>query len=705
MYETEPLVTIGEAIATIQEKETLFQTIHSQLKKWFDYHLCGIIQIDTEKGIGNVFWTGSEIPAGIRAELRHPMDFQINLLSAPPLLFDFEAPKVIRTSFEVSNFPEEFSDSAEAIKVIGVVETVYIPLLFGGILQGFLILGCRKPMSIPDDQFPLLLAIGNLMASAVINTRNYQEIKQRQQFFSFQLEFTNKILSVINQPDVFLHLAYELNTRVEFDFFNIVVVSNTFEANLEVSFLKDTDGVFRFFRLPEGVMLDANEITRHIDIFNSKQKVLRLNDEDINMIASKKEYQSHLLNKLPLNGGVFVSLRSDADAEIIFFLGSSKHDSFTPTELELLQLMVPQLQLILENYYAFAEINTLRSQLEQEKLSLLGEMSEKMHGKGFIARSDAMIATLRRVKQVAPIDTTVLIQGETGVGKELVAVALHNNSSRTKGPLIKVNCAALPSQLIESELFGHEKGSFTGATERRIGKFELANGGTIFLDEIGELPLEVQAKLLRVIQEKEFERIGGRSVIRTDVRIIAATNRNLENESAQGRFRSDLFYRLNVFPIDIPPLRDRRDDIPEFVNFFIEFYCRRIGKPVIRVNEPDLMRLLDYQWPGNVRELEHIIERSVVISNGSFLDLADFRPAPHLQKISNQLQNFKTLEELETEHILQALELTQGRVSGEKGAARLLGINGKTLDSRMRKLGMRREIKIKVERPSHNESD
>lgn len=700
MHETELLVTIGEVIATIQEKETLFQTIHNQLKKWFDYHISGIIQIDTGKGIGNIFWTGSEITTGNGALLNHPSDFQIKTLSEPPLFFDLEAPKVIRAPMVVSGFPEEFRDSAEAIRAVGIIEMVYIPLLFGGALQGFLILGCRRPMSIPDDHFPLLLAIGNLMASAVINTRNYQDIKLRQEFFSFQLEFTNKILSVINQPDVFLHLAYELNTRVDFDFFNIVVISNTFEARLEVSFLKDNEGAFRFFRLPEGVMLDSNEISRHIDIFNTRQKVFRLNEEDINMVASKKEYQNHLLNQLPLNGGVFVSLRSDADAEIIFFLGSSKHDSFTPTELELLQLMVPQLQLILENYYAFAEINTLRSQLEQEKLSLLGEMSEKMRDKGFIARSEAMISTLRRVKQVAPIDTTVLIQGETGVGKELVAVALHNNSLRTNGPLIKVNCAALPSQLIESELFGHEKGSFTGATERRIGKFELANGGTIFLDEIGELPLEVQAKLLRVIQEKEFERIGGHSVIRTDVRIIAATNRNLENEAEQGKFRSDLFYRLNVFPIDIPPLRNRREDIPEFINFFIELYCRRIGKPTMRVSETDLPRLLDYRWPGNVRELEHIIERSVVISNGPFLDLSDFRPAPHLQNIRHQLQSFKTLEELETEHILQALELTQGRVSGEKGAARLLGINGKTLDSRMRKLGIRREIRIKVDKQS-----
>jgi len=303
---------------------------------------------------------------------------------------------------------------------------------------------------------------------------------------------------------------------------------------------------------------------------------------------------------------------------------------------------------------------------------------------------------LFRVKQVAPTDTTVLIEGETGVGKELIAKAIHFNSPRSSGPVVMVNCTTLPPNLIESELFGHEKGSFTGATERRIGKFELANGGTLFLDEIGELPIDLQSKLLRVIQEKEIERIGGKQTIPVNVRIVAATNRNLEEETKAGRFRNDLYFRLNVFPLVIPPLRERPDDIPVLVRHFIEIYGRQLGKPNLRISEMDLQKLMSYQWPGNVRELEHTIQRAVIISTTNFLDLSDFQPSPSLMHVDELKRNIKTLKEVEAEHIVHALRLTNGKVSGENGAAKLLGLNPKTLDSKMRKLGIKRELNIKL---------
>lgn len=704
MRTTDSVIVISEAIATIQDKEELFRTIHDRLKQWFSYQLSGIIQISEQKRESRIFWTGTEIKQELLSELNNTLSLSYDQLSREPFLFNLKNPKVQRlTTIEnLAMLPPEMVVSAQIIISQEIKELVYVPLLHRGELQGYLILAFRNYHSVADDQFPLLTVIGNLIASAVINTRNYEELSQREHFNKIQLDFTNKMLSVINQPDVFLHLAHELDKHVPFNLLNLIVISKAFEANHEVSYLKNESGLFRFLRIPDRIKLSAFEITSFTNLGTLKQKVFKMTPEELAALVNRIEIEQNPIYKLVVRGAVFIPLKSDPEGEIVLFLASSEENPFNANEVETLQNLIPQLQLILENYYAFTEINSLRNQVEQEKISLLMEMSEKNHDNLFIAQSEAMIKVLRRVKQVAPIDTTVLIEGETGVGKELIASALHNSSSRSGGPLIKVNCAALPAQLIESELFGYEKGSFTGASERRIGKFELANGGTIFLDEIGELPLEMQSKLLRVIQEREFERIGGRSVIRCDVRIIAATNRNLEKEAEAGRFRSDLFFRLNVFPIALPPLRERREDIPGFVNFFISKHCRRIGKPVMKVSDQDLYRLSDYQWPGNVRELEHTIERAIVISQGKQLDLADFRPAPHLVKTDNLLKNFKPLQEVETDHILLALELTQGRVSGEKGAAKLLGLNGKTLDSRMRKLGIRREIQVKIERKDHS---
>ena len=298
---------------------------------------------------------------------------------------------------------------------------------------------------------------------------------------------------------------------------------------------------------------------------------------------------------------------------------------------------------------------------------------------------------------MAPLDATVLILGETGTGKELIAKAIHNLSNRKENAFITVNCAALPVQLIESELFGHEKGSFTGAIEKRIGKFEVANGGTIFLDEIGELPLEIQAKLLRVLQEKEFERLGGKSTVHSDVRIVAATNRNLEKEVEQGKFRSDLFFRLNVFPIIVPPLRERKDDIPLLIKYFIDKYSKKLGKEVKSIKKSDLDILLKYDWPGNIRELEHIIERAIIVSEGSNLNFEKLFGG-NIRQTEPDFQSFKTLVENEKEHIINALKIANGKVTGENSAAQLLGINGKTLGSKMRKLKIKREFVITAER-------
>jgi transcriptional regulator with GAF, ATPase, and Fis domain len=297
------------------------------------------------------------------------------------------------------------------------------------------------------------------------------------------------------------------------------------------------------------------------------------------------------------------------------------------------------------------------------------------------------------VSKVAPSDSTVLILGETGTGKELIARAIHNNSPRKNRLMVKVNCATLPVNLIESELFGHERGSFTGATERRIGKFELANNGTLFLDEIGDLPLELQAKLLRVLQEKEVERIGGKNPIKVDVRIIAATNRNLDMETAEGRFRSDLYYRLNIFPINLPPLRSRIEDIPLLTAHFIQRFSKKMGKQIDKISNSELQELLRYSWPGNIRELEHLIERSVLLATGD--TIMNISLPSSRQQEANQLSQayfcLKTIDENERDHILNMLKYCKGKITGEGGAAQKLGVPNSTLSSKMKRLHINRE--------------
>ena len=301
-----------------------------------------------------------------------------------------------------------------------------------------------------------------------------------------------------------------------------------------------------------------------------------------------------------------------------------------------------------------------------------------------IGQSDGLEYVLYRAEHVAPTNTTVLILGETGTGKELIAAAIHNMSPRKERPLITVNCAALPGNLIESELSGREKGAFTGADTRQVGRFEVAHGSTICLDEIGELPLEMQAKLLRAVQHSEFERLGSSHTIKVDVRIIATTNRNLEEEVRKGRFRQDLYYRLNVFPITVPPLRQRKEDIPLLVQAFVERYSRKLGKQITSIQKETMKALQDYPWPGNVRELESIIERAVILCPGPVLQLADKLEISSLPLSSTM----RTLEETERNQIFKILSETRWCIEGKEGAAAILGLNPSTLRARMHKLGI-----------------
>jgi transcriptional regulator with GAF, ATPase, and Fis domain len=409
------------------------------------------------------------------------------------------------------------------------------------------------------------------------------------------------------------------------------------------------------------------------------------------LVSDTFKVASNLIYPLKLaRGGTF----------ILSFYSRNEHN-FYPDHLALLKRLEQPLTLNLDRLLAFEEIAKLGEQLQQENHYLQEEVKTTANFEQIIGTSPSLLKVFDQVSQVASADTSVLILGESGTGKELFARSIHNLSPRKAKLLVKVNCAALPANLIESELFGHERGAFTGAVDKRIGKFELAHGGSIFLDEIGEMPLELQAKLLRVLQEKEIERLGGKGPIKTDVRIIAATNRNLEKEVAEGRFRLDLYYRLSVFPIILPALRERTEDITLLANFFARKFCKKMNKPFHGIKDKAMQELLQYDWPGNIRELENVIEQAVII-NDRQSPLEWGRPLVNklgntnsLTQVSTPSSTPKTLldvkrlqQDTEREYIITMLRKANGRIRGRNGAAELLNIKPTTLESRMEKLGI-----------------
>jgi PAS domain S-box-containing protein len=337
------------------------------------------------------------------------------------------------------------------------------------------------------------------------------------------------------------------------------------------------------------------------------------------------------------------------------------------------------------------EIEMLKNQLQLENKYLQEEIKLTYNFEEIISRSNDFKRVLQKIQQVASTEATVLILGESGTGKELIARAVHNISNRSKKPLVKVNCATLPANLIESELFGHEKGAFTGAMERKVGRFELADGGSIFLDEIGELPVELQAKLLRILQEGEFERLGNPKTMKVNVRVIAATNRDLQQAIEKKEFREDLYYRLNVFPILCPPLRERKEDIPLLVKHFCQKHEGKIGRKITNIAPEVMNALMSYDWPGNIRELENIIERAMIISQDNKLKYGEWLPSKRIVSTEKGRSQHETLEDVEKEHIISVLKKTGWKVSGEKGAAKILGLNPTTLEARMKKMGIKRE--------------
>ncbi|GGH61356.1 hypothetical protein GCM10011379_10250 [Filimonas zeae] len=503
-----------------------------------------------------------------------------------------------------------------------------------------------------------------------------QKMQELNQLFDPFIPHDYLFAGLINDQDVFPMLGVSQIGRDEYQHIGVTELAGLSGFSVQELGLILPD----FFLVNSGICQGSD--------FGS----LKSSNKFVDLLAGTLRFGASLVYQLQLSQGlVFL---------ISFFRRQS--DGFHTEHLALLERLKEPLMLTIDRRIAFEEIDKLRKRLEEENHFLQEEVKTNIEYGEIVGASKSLSEVFKKIEQVSAIDTSVLILGESGTGKELVARSIHNRSPRKNKILVKVNCAALPPSLIESELFGHEKGAFTGAIERRIGKFELANGGTIFLDEIGEMPLELQARLLRVLQEKEIERLGGKDCIKVDVRIIAATNRDLEKEVGEGRFRLDLYYRLNVFPILLPALRDRKEDIPLLADFFGKKLCRKVGKPFRGIDERAMIDLLQYQWPGNIRELENVIEQAAIVGDGQGLltlgrQLINKAIEPGGAQGSTSGGGPKTLLEIkqlqqqtEREHILTVLKKANGRIRGKNGAAELLNLKPTTLESRMEKLGISR---------------
>jgi len=495
----------------------------------------------------------------------------------------------------------------------------------------------------------------------------------------------------IDWKEKLLHVGKIIQQEIPFDYLAIDFDDTEKMDDAAISFLRIGFEEYQMIGLKELTMITGvsrDDLIKIVTISGKEKSPAFFNNEEFERITQKSALKQLASETFLMRSLLSYPLMLENGERLSLCFYSRRPDTYNTEHIALLYRLQPTLVKSMKRKPGIEKISK-----QSEPLTFDNTMSIVPEFEGMIGSSHLLLNVFDLITQVSPFDTAVLVLGESGTGKEKIAECIHNLSSRKRKPLVKVNCATLPATLIESELFGHEKGSFTGATDKRTGKFEQANGGTIFLDEIGEMPVDLQVKLLRVLQEKEIEPIGSRSPVKINVRVIAATNRNLEKEVGEGRFRLDLYYRLNVFPITLPPLRERLEDIPELVQHFINIYNRKSGKKVTWVSERVLESMMTYNWPGNIRELENIIERGVLLSKGATIEdilLPSFQTTNFFSNVQDS--HPKTIHENERDYIISVLKKCNGKIWGAGGAAEILKVPPTTLKSKMKKLGIQKEI-------------
>ena len=683
------LLEINNAIITNLTQEGLLDAICEALQRVLPVHRAALTLYQPERDTMRILavsrhWVSEYFQVGAEMDRKD---------SHSGWVFDHQQP-LLRHDLET----ESVSPVERRLLAEGVRSFCVVPLIVGGKPLGTLNIGGDHRDQYCDADMELLREVGTQVALAIGNMQSYEEIaalkdqvERTAERHRTLLEINNAIITHLTR-DPLLHSVSETLRRIlPFDRAAFTLYNPARETFRYLAM--EGPMASQYFRA--GLEFHRSE-TMSALVFDQQRAVLRRDLEreqqypnDQRLVA--EGVKTDCLVPLVVGGRSIGTLN----------IASRTAGRYSEADLELLQEIGNQVALAVENMQSYEEIAGLKARLEKENVYLQEEIRTEHNFEEIIGGSPALLAVLHQLEQVAGTDSTVLICGETGTGKELIARAIHSRSPRRNRPLVKVNCSAISAGLVESELFGHLKGAFTGAIERRIGRFELADGGTIFLDEVGELPLETQVKLLRVLQEQEFEPVGSSRPLRVDVRVIAATNRHLPQAVQAGTFRSDLFYRLNVFPLDLPPLRERRPDIPQLAMFFLSHYARKLGKSMDGISQEAVDLLAGYGWPGNVRELQNVIERAVILARGRILavqpDLVSMlapgiplRPSGAGEPLQSASPAFPTLKELERDHIVAALKQTGGVVEGLKGAARILNLHPNTLRHRMDKLGIKR---------------
>jgi len=588
---------------------------------------------------------------------------------------------------ESSEAQEVLSPFAEQLGVERLPWFGLVPLRTARRRLGALLFSRAELLHLEPSEREFMEHLAAQVAGAAEKTLSLQETEAAQRELSRErdrlrllLEVNNAVVSNLELPDLFGAISACCREVLGHEYTSLAL-------------LEKDSGKLRLFGLdfPGGKGLIKEEMMVALEDAPAGRAVAERKPVqfDVQMLRDYGTETTSLLLAEGLQSGVCLPLLGPNSVLGTLNLASIRGDAFSQADIELLTQIAGQIAIAIENSLAYCEIEELKNKFAEEKLYLEDEIRSEYRFEEIIGDSPGLRRVLKQAETVAPTMSTVLILGETGTGKERIARAIHNLSQRRDATFVKINCASIPTGLLESELFGHEKGAFTGAISQKMGRFELAHRGTIFLDEVGDIPPELQPKLLRVLQEQEFERLGGTRTLRVDVRLIAATNRDLAKMVSDHQFRSDLYYRLNVFPILIPPLRERTDDIPILVRFFAQVYARRMNKQMETIPAETMDALVRYPWPGNVRELQNLIERAVILSPGSVLrvSLADLKPPAE-----GSSESVSTLEEAERRHILRALEESRWVIGGTGGAATRLGMKRTTLQSKMAKLGISRPL-------------
>jgi formate hydrogenlyase transcriptional activator len=572
------------------------------------------------------------------------------------------------------NVETRFQKHGESLNELGIAATCVLPLARGQRRLGVLTVGRSHPDAYPEDEVRFLSLVADQIALAIDAAVNFYLSRQAQDRLKLILDLTNQVVSNLNFQELLRSISASVRRLMRYDAAAIMLPEPD-GAHLRVHALDfpDRKGFFK-----EQILIPIQGTAPGATFRSGKPWVVNRLDPELNteMYAKASAEGINSLCDVPLiSRGRMLGVLAVAKRE---------ENAFDGDETAFLLQVAQQVAIGVENALAYGEIADLKDKLAQEKLYLEEEIRGEMDFEGIVGQSSSLRHVLNLVETVAPSDSTVLLLGETGTGKELIARAIHERSRRKERTFVKLNCAAIPTGLLESELFGHERGAFTGAIAQKVGRLELADQGSLFLDEVGDIPVEIQPKLLRALQEREFERLGSNRTKKVDVRLVAATNRDLEKMIENREFRSDLYYRLNVFPIRIPPLRERPEDIPLLVRYFAQKYARLMNKEIESIPAAALRKLSSWHWPGNIRELENFIERSVILTHGTALQA----PIAELTNNGKTTPVAGTREANERDEMVRILKITKGRVAGPEGAAARMGLKRTTLIARMKKLGV-----------------